>query len=86
MVPAARPLTRPELVTVAILLFDDVHVPFVEGVTFAVWPIHTSEGPPRTGVPGTEFIVTFADAEDIQLLTFVMVKLYVLLTGKPVTV
>ena len=75
MVPTARLVTRPEFVMVAIVLLEEAHVPFVEGVTFAVRPKHISEGPPRTGAPGTEFMVTFPDDKDVQLLRFVTVKL-----------
>jgi hypothetical protein len=63
-----------------------VHVPPVAGVTLAVKPTHTAEPPPKVGFEGIALIVTFAEAGEVQVLLLVTAKVYVVLTGSPVTV
>lgn len=68
----------------AVLLL--VHVPDVAGVTFAVEPTQTELAPPVTGFVGIALIATFVDDGEAQELLLVTVKVYVVLTGRPVTV
>lgn len=84
--PGAIPLTSPALETVAMLLFPEVQVPFVDGVTFPVEPTQTEVAPPNTGRPGMALITTFPDEGEIHPLALVTVKVQVALAGSPVTV
>lgn len=72
--PAATPVTTPALVMVAILLFEEAHVPFVEGVTMAVDPAQTSVAPPKAGAKGGVLITTSDEGTDVQEFVFVTLK------------
>ena len=61
------------------------HVPPVAGVTLAVEPTQTAEAPPKVGFEGIALMVTFAEAGEVQELLLVTAKVYVVLTGRPVT-
>lgn len=73
-VPGETPVTRPSVVTVAIAVLPLVHVPDVEGVTFAVVPSHVLVAPPTAGMVGISSMVTFAELLDVQLFEFLTVK------------
>ena len=85
-VPAVRPLTTPTFVIVATELLDDVHVPFVEGVTFADDPAQMAEAPPKEGAEGGVLITTSDEGTEVHVFAFVTLKVYVVLEGRPVTV
>lgn len=63
-------MTKPVFVILAILLLLDTQVPFVEGVTFAVKPTQTKEGPLMTGAPGTAFMAAVLDEPDVHPFVF----------------
>lgn len=63
-----------------------VQVPAVAGVTLAVEPIHTAEAPPKVGFEGIALITTFTEAGEEQVLLLVTVNVYVVFTGRAVTV
>lgn len=60
------------MVAMAVLLLD--HVPREFGVTLAVVPTHTAAAPPRTGLEGSAFMTTLAEAGEVQLFEFLTVK------------
>ena len=84
--PAAIALTTPALVMVATAVLLLVQVPREFGVTLAVKPTQTADAPPNVGLEGIPLITVFAEATETQLLELVTVKVYVVLTGRPVTV
>lgn len=85
-VPPEIPDTTPALVTVAMALLLEVHVPLVPGVIVAVTPTHTEVGPPATGLEGTGLMTILAVAGEVQLFELVTVKVNVELAGRPDTV
>jgi hypothetical protein len=64
-VPAAAPITRPLLLTVAILVFELDQTPPVVGASWVVFPIHIS-ALPRLFIAGISCIVKEVDASDTQ--------------------
>lgn len=64
-------MINPALVIVAMLLLLDDQVPLLFGVTFAVEPVQTDEGPLITGAPGTALIITSLDEGELQLFEFI---------------
>ena len=72
--PAAIAFTTPAFVTVAIEELLLSQVPCVDGVTFAVPPIHTVTEPPKTGAPGIGLMATFAEDGEVHELLLVTVK------------
>ena len=68
--PAATPVTKPELFTVAKEVLLLVQVPPVDGVTLAVDPEQTCVAPPKVGVGlKTTFIVLVLNEPDALVIT-----------------
>jgi hypothetical protein len=65
--PAAIPVTTPELFMVAINSLLLAHDPEVPGVTWIVEPTQSVEGPPGTGSAGIGLITASAEFVDVQV-------------------